>query len=172
MAGIIEGSRAAQPTAGGGISAKALRSQMSLPPELQEPYARVVAAGKKILYSEQMAPQIVELLRGEGDMGQKLGQGVSALMGILVEKSNGTMPPQILIPAGIELVAEAGAMLKESGAPVTDADIAEGVAVLVETVLGQAGVTMDQLPQLLRGGGQPGAAPPQPGVAPAAGAQP
>lgn len=140
----------------GEVNAAAVRGQMAIPPELQDTYDRLVAAGKKILYSEAMAPQIQELLKQPGEMGEKLGQGVVALLAILIDKTQGGFPPQLIVPAGVELVAEAGAFLRDAGQKVAAADIAEGTAVLVNEVLQRAGVSMDQLPQLL---GQQGQAP-------------
>lgn len=133
------------------LTPQAVRGQMQIPPELQDTYDRLVMAGKKVLYSEAMAPQIQELLRGEGELGEKLGQGVVALLAMLIDKSNGTLPPQLIIPAGVELVVEAGNFLKDAGQKVTKEDIAEGTAVLVGEILQRAGVSMDQLPQLLSG---------------------
>ena len=179
MAGIIESAKSgkdseertepqdnpAEEKAEGDLSPASVRAQVSgkLPSQLRSAYERVVMAGKKILYSEQMAPQIQQLLQAPGDMGQKLGTGVAALMALLVDKANGTMPPQLILPAATELVAEAGAFLKDAGAKVTDQDIAEGMAVMVETILSKAGVSLDQLPEMLK---QQGGAP-APTTAPA-----
>lgn len=177
MAGIIESAKSGKDTeqaaapapaesAGGDLSPQGVRAQMEgkLPSELRSAYERVVMAGKKVMYSEQMAPQIQELLKGPGDMGEKLGTGVAGLMALLVDKANGTMPPQLILPAATELVAEAGAFLRDAGAKVTDQDIAEGMAVMVETILSKAGVSLDQLPELLK---QQGGQAPEPTAAPA-----
>jgi len=151
----------AQPAGDGDITADMVRSKMAIPPQLRNAYDRVVAAGKKVLYSEQMAPEIQQMLQGPGNMGEKLGRGIAALMALLVSQANSTMPPQVIIPAAIELVADAGDMLKQAGAKVTPQDTAEGMAVLVQTILEHAGVDPSQLPQLLAqqsqgaaGGGQ------------------
>lgn len=156
------------PENSGKVTPQSVRAQMKLTPQLQAPYERVVAAGRKLLYSEQMAPQIQELLRGPGDIGEKLGKGVVALMAILISQANGTMPPQIIIPAATELVAEAGDFLRGAGAKVTDGDVAEGMAVMVQEILSRSGITPDKIPQLLKQGGaapQPAAAAaPQPGA--------
>lgn len=153
--------------AGGKITPQSVRSQMKLSPELQAPYERVVAAGRKILYSEQMTPQIQELLRGPGDMGEKIGKGVVALMAIMIAKSNNTMPPQVIIPAATELVAEAGDFLRGAGAKVTDGDIAEGMAVMVQEILARSGITPDKIPALLQQGGAPAQAAAPQAAAPA-----
>lgn len=161
MAGIIasvKDSEAVAPTGEAELTPAAVRGQMQIPPEMQETYERLVMAGKKILYSEQMAPEIQGLLQSPGDLGQKLGQGVVALLAMLIDKSNGTLPPQLIIPAGIELVVEAGNFLKDAGQAVSKEDVAEGTATLVGEILQRAGVSLEQLPQMLSGG-RPQAAP-------------
>lgn len=164
MAGIIasaKDSEAVEPKdlpapegQGEDITPASVRGQMKIPPELQDTYDRLVAAGKKILYSPQMDGQIQELLKAPGEMGEKLGQGVVALLAILIDKAQGGLPPQLIIPIGIELVAEAGAYLRDAGQKVGKEDIAEGTAVLLGEILQRSGVTLDQLPGLL---GQQGA---------------
>ena len=161
MAGIIE---KAKGDAKSGITPQAVRSQMNIPADKAQAYDRIVAAGKKILYSEQMQPQIDELIKTPGDMGEKIGQGVVGLMALLLDKSNGTLPPQLIIPAATELVAEVGDFLKQSGMKVSDADISEGMASMVQLLMETAGVSPEQLPELLKQGGaqpaeQPAAAP-------------
>lgn len=135
------------------ITPQAARASMAVPPEKQAAYAKVVAAGKKILYSPEMDSEIAELLSGEGDMGEKLGMGAFALVTLLLSKSNGTVPPDLLIPAGCELVADAGAMLEEQGQKVTDKDIARGATVYVQRVMKQTGIDESQLASM--GGAQP-----------------
>ena len=130
---------------------------MQLQPNMRQAYMRVVMAGKKVMYSPQMQGQVVELLKGPGSMGHKLGQGVVSLMGILLEQSQNTLPPQLIIPAATELVAEAADFLRKAGAKVSDNDIAEGIADMIATVMQRAGISPEQLPELMRqqGGGAP-----------------
>ena len=141
------------------ITPASMREKMKLPPNMQQPYERVVLAAKKIMYSEQMKPQMMELLKGPGTVGSKIGQGVVALMALLVSHSNNTIPPQLILPAATELVAEAGDFLRKVGMKVTDHDLAEGMAYMVGEILGRAGVTPDKIPDLLKQQGQPAAAP-------------
>lgn len=155
MAGIIESEQQ-------DITPEGLRGQMQVPPEKMQTYQAVVAAAKKIMYSPQMDDQVRELMAGEGDMGTKLGTGVMGLMALVMDKAGGAIPPDLVIPAGLELVAEAGKFMKDAGAKVDKNDIAEGMAVFVEQILQRAGVSLDQLPQML---GQQGGAP-EAGAAP------
>lgn len=132
------------------ITPDSIRSKMQLQPNMRQAYMRVVMAGKKVMYSPQMQGQVVELLKGPGSMGHKLGQGVVALMGILMEQSQNTLPPQLIIPAATELVAEAADFLRKAGAKVSDNDIAEGIADMIATVMQRAGISPEQLPDLMR----------------------
>lgn len=170
MAGIIEQAKGAPPEeeSKGGITPAAVRSQMTIPPDKADAYDRIVAAGKKILYSEQMQPQIDELIQAPGDMGEKIGQGVVGLIALLLDQSNGTLPPQLIIPAATELVAEVGDFLKQSGMKVSDADISEGMASMVEILMEKAGVSPEQLPELLKQQGGAPAAPAAPAAEPPA----
>lgn len=147
MAGIIKQAAAE----GQDYSPAGVRAQMPIPQDKKPAYEAAVAVAKKILYAPQMDKQIGELLNGEGDIGQKLGTGVVGLMALVVDRMGQALPGDMVIPAGVEMVAEAAEYLKDSGVEVTDADKAEGVGVFIEGVLQKAGVNLDQLAQ----GGQP-----------------
>jgi hypothetical protein len=142
---------------------------MEVPPEQAATLDKMIAAGKKLLYSEQLAPEITKMLEGEGPVGPKIGEGVVLLLGLLMERANGTLPPQLLIPAGVALVAEAGDMLEEAGVEVEDNDVAEGMAAFIEGLLARAGIDEAKIAEIVaqQGGGQPPAEP-QPPAAPAA----
>jgi hypothetical protein len=148
------------------VTPKSVRSKMSMPKDMGAAYDAVISAAKRIMYSEEMKPQMVELLRSPGELGDKIGQGVVALMAILYTQTNGTMPPQLIIPAATELVAEAGDFLKKVGVKVTDNDIAEGMAAVVEQILGTAGIQPEQIPELIAQQGQPQPQQAAPGGAP------
>lgn len=148
----------------GQITPQSVRAGVKLPPEKMAMYEKVVAAGRKILYSPQMDEQIQKLLEGPGDLAQKLGEGVVLLLAILLSKSNGSIPGDLLIPAGIELVADAGDMLRKAGQKVTDKDVSRGTAVMIQDLMKRAGVSMDQLSQAAQS--QAGAPPVSPDGAP------
>jgi hypothetical protein len=162
---------------GSALTPQALRAKMSLPPNLQEPYMRVVLAGTKIMYSQQMQPQIVKLLQGPGPVSMKLGQGVLALLAMIYDQSNKTMPPQLFVPCGIELVSVAAQFFRKAGIKVQDSDISDGISVLIQEIMQKAGIDPSQLPQLAKQaagslGGQPAQPAAQPAPQPAAPAAP
>lgn len=130
-----------------------LRSQMKVPPGKEGQLDALVKAGSKLMYSEALDQHVQELLQSEGPIGEALGQGVLGLLAIVWDRSNGSIPQELLIPAGVLLVPEAADYVRELGRDVSQGDEAEGVAVFVEGLLERAGVSPDQLPQLL--GGQP-----------------
>lgn len=95
----------------------------AVPPAQQEAFARLVEAGRKILYSDQMAPEVQKALSENKPMWQKLGEGVARLVLLLDQQSNKTAPPELLAPAALELVADLGAGLKVSEDEIKQAQI-------------------------------------------------
>lgn len=148
-----------------------LRGQMKVPEGREGQLDAMVAAGKKLMFSEALDSSVKELLASDGPVGESLGQGVLGILGIIFEKSGGSIPQDLLVPAGVLLVAEAADYIRELGRDVSQDDEAEGVAVFVESLLEKAGVTPDQLPQLLGGQGQ-APAPEQQGLVAQAAAAP
>jgi len=179
MAGLIDGARTApEPTsdeqdsgtADQAVTPSAVRSKMNLPAKLQKPYQLMVLACKKLLYSEQMEPQVRQTLSAPGSVSQKIGHGTVMLVGLVLSQTNNTVPPDLIIPVATEMAAEIGDFLRKVGVKVTDHDIAEGMAIMVEEILERAGVKLEQLPQLLAQQGQ--GAQQAPGPQAAAGAPP
>ena len=160
---VAEGETEGQGEAQGDLSPQSVRAQLQLPDNLKDAYDRVVLAGMKVMFSPETHQKAMTFLSEEnGPADQRIGQGVAALMGILIQQSNNTMPPQIVIPAGIELVAAAGDFLKQSGEAVTDDDIAGAMAEFTQVVLQQAGAdSPEKMRQMLQqaGGGTPEGAP-------------
>ena len=121
----------------GSLTPDAIQAKMKVPPEFQDAYTRVVAAGMKVMFdpkTHKMAMQ--HILNGQGSVGQRLGNGIAGLVFIMAQKSKGAMPPQVFIPAGTTLLVTAADFLKKSGTvPVTDQDIGEGLDVFVSMVL-------------------------------------
>lgn len=163
------------PAEGSEITPQAVRGKLNLPANLKDAYERVVLAGMKVMFSDETNEMAMNALRGDGPIDERLARGVAALMGLLIKQSNGTLPPPIVIPAGIELIAAAGDYLKKSGdEPITDDEIAGAMADYVQIIFEQAGAKSPQeMQRMLQGamaqGG--GGAPAQP-AAPEAEAPP
>ena len=124
-----------------------VRQNNKVPKELQGAYSKIIKAGVELMLNEKTRPATLKYLSGEGPAAQKLGEGTAGLMLYLFQRSNKTMPPQLIIPAGVELLAEGADMMRKAGAEVSDADIAEAVVVMIETMAPKFGVEPGQLIQ-------------------------
>ena len=88
---------------------------------------------------------MLEQLDGPGTLAQKLGQGVAGLIALLWQESRQSLPPELLIPSGMVLVAVAADFLRQAGQPVTDQDIGGGIEAMVTALLQAGGVDPDKL---------------------------
>ena len=169
------------------ISAESIRSSLELPPELVEPYKVAVEAGLRLLFSENVVDATIEFVTSADGkpMPEKIAEGIFGIVSTVYDGSNGTMPPQLLIPTGIELIGHCADWARESGiVQVTPEEAAEGMSLFVERVLEAAGADPEKLQAVLNApdsgaelppeaqGAAPGAvppAPPAPGMAPQGG---
>lgn len=134
MAGLIQG-------AAGELSPEVLQSKFQLPPNLQQAYERVVLAGMKVLFDKSTNDMVVEQIRAPGPIGEKLGRGVAGLVLTLYLESNQTMPPQVMIPAGCYLVAQAADFARKTEhVSVSNEDVAAGIQVMIETLMAKFGI--------------------------------
>ena len=157
MPGLVNSSRGAQEQ--DLITPEKVQEGINVPPQLQEPYQRVVLAGMKVLFSKDTHSMVQEELAKPGPMGQKLGQGIAGLMLLLFQQSNKTMPPQLLIPAGSYLLAQAADYVKKTGQPVTNMDVAQGMEIMVDTLFSKFGVDPEKVMNAAGGAQQQPAAP-------------
>lgn len=135
----------------GGLSPEEIRAQMKLPDNLKGAYDRTVKAGIKMMFDPKTRAQTMQYMDGPGDEATKLGQGVGTIMLALFEYSNQTMPPQIIIPCGLELIAHAGEVGREAGLPMDDQVIGEAMAQMVPFVLEKMGLPPDKIQQMMSG---------------------
>ena len=142
MAGLIQDNMQEE------LTPEAVNSQIKMPPELQEAYDRVVLAGMKVLFDKSTNAKVMKALDGEGPLSKRLGVGIAGLMATLFKQSNNTIPPQVLIPAGTNLLMQAVDFLRKTGKEQVDNQtIGEAMQVMVNTVLDMFGVD----PAKLRG---------------------
>lgn len=132
-----------------------LRGAMKVPAGREGQLDALVTAGRKLMFGEALDQDVQQLLKTKGPVGEAIGQGVLGLLGIIFDKSNGSVPQDLLIPAGVLLVPEAAEYIRDLGRKVSPDEEAEGTAVFVELLLEKAGVSPDQLPQLLGSQAQP-----------------
>ena len=135
---------------GDDLSAEAVSNNIKMPPELQEAYDRVVIAGMKVMFSEESHKMLLQFMEGEGTPPEKLGKGIAGLMLILFKESNETIPPQVIIPAAVQLLMRAADFAKKSGMEdITNEDIAGGIELMIAIVLEKFGVDPTQFKQML-----------------------
>ena len=135
---------------GDDLTTEAVTKDIKMPPELQEAYERVVIAGMKVMFSKESHRAMLQEIQKPGPMDERLGKGIAGLMLMLFKESNETMPPAVIIPAGVNLLMEAVDFLRNSGlAKPTNADIGGGIEIMMATVLDKFGLPPDKLAQML-----------------------
>jgi hypothetical protein len=132
------------------LDTQAIKDNIKMPPELQEAYERVVIAGMKVMFSKESHKLMLDELQKEGPMGRKLGTGIAGLMLLLVKESNGTLPPEVIIPAGINLLTRAADFIRKSKIEkITNGDIGEAMEVFISTILEKFGVDPAKMADML-----------------------
>lgn len=139
MAGLIQENQ--------DITPDQIRQSMDIPDDMKEAYLKVVSAGMRAMFSKESNQAAVDtLMRGGGPLAQRLGMAIAGLLGMMVKASNGTIPPQVLIPAGVELLVEAADFLRRSKLEQIDNQvIGDAMDVMVKAVLKAANVDPEQL---------------------------
>lgn len=123
-----------------------IQDKIQLPPELQNAYERVVAAGMKVLFSKQTHQYMLDQLQAPGANAEKLGQGIAKVMVFLFNESNGTMPQEVIVPAAMLLVLKAADFVNQSGkGKITDAEIGQAMEILVDSLFEGFGADRSQL---------------------------
>lgn len=133
------------------ITVDSVRSEMQIPKEMQDAYSRIVKAGLKLMFDPSTRAQTMEFMESDGDFAQKMGEGIAAVMALLYRESNQTMPPQLIIPAGIELLVHAAEVAGKAGEDVSNEVIAEAMGTFVESMMRQFGVDPAQMQGMVSG---------------------
>lgn len=137
------------------IDIQALRSKMQLPSNLQNAYDRVVLAGMKVMFDKQTHQMMLDEMNKPGAIDDKLSQGIIGLMLMLWKQSNQTMPPQVIIPAAIELLMQAADFVEKSKtAQITDQDISAALQKAVFGIMQEFGIDPDRAMNTMQQAGQ------------------
>ena len=83
---------------------------------------RILEAGNQLIFSKDTHNQVMEGLNDEDDtqLADELGKGGISLAMLLFEKSGGTMPQELIVPAGVILLARVSEFLKQTGHKIND----------------------------------------------------
>jgi hypothetical protein len=139
----------AQPE-GDELTPESVSKSIKMPPELQDAYDRVVLAGMKIMFSKESHQAMLKELQRGGPIADRLGKGISGLLLMMIKESNYTMPPAVIIPAGIELMMKAVEFLRNTKlAEINNQDIGNAMELMVTTIMGKFGATPEKLQQAL-----------------------
>lgn len=112
-----------------------------MPKQFEQAFAQVVKAGMKVMFSEETHELMLEQLEAEGDLGENAGKAIAGLMLLLFQQSNGTMPQEVIIPAGTYLLAQgADFMEKVTGETFTADIMATATQVMIDELMKKAGV--------------------------------
>lgn len=101
MPTAVSGGETAAPQAPGAENAEALE--------------RVVLAGTKVMYDPKVFPTFAEALKGGGPLPQVMATQAVGLLKILMDKSRGAIPKNVLIPAAVALMVEMGDFIVKAG---------------------------------------------------------
>ena len=113
----------------------------SVPKNLQEAFTRVVKAGMKVMFSEQTHDLMMQQLSQDGEMPQVLGEGMAGLMLTLYQKSNQTMPAEVIVPAGIYLLAQGADFLETiMGEEIPPEIMADSVEIMTGILMEKFGI--------------------------------
>ena len=126
-----------------------VKKNIKVPPELQEAYERVVIGGRKVMFSKESHQFMLKEMQGQGPVAQRLGQGIAGLMLLLFKESNETIPPEVIIPAGIELLMQAVDFVRETGmGEITNKDIGDALEIMMRMILEKFGMKPEQCEQV------------------------
>ena len=133
------------------ITAASVRAKMKFPKGMEKAYDKVIKAGLQLMFDPTMREDTMQFMEESGGDPEKMAEGVSAVVLTLFKESNETLPPNLLIPAGIELLVHAVEVAKAGGAEVSNEQLAEGMGNMVEQILIKFGATPEQMQKLLSG---------------------
>lgn len=77
-----------------------------VPEKFRNTFDRVVAAGLRVMYSEQTHDMTLSQMSEQNEPAVNVGEGVAKLMAILFREGKGTIPMQAFIPASVVLLCE------------------------------------------------------------------
>ena len=106
----------------------------------------------KIMFSEKTNELVMKQMQGDGPVSERLGVGIAGLLATLFKESNQTIPPAVVIPAGVYLLAQAADFLNKSKIEnLDDKAIGDAMQIFVETAIKMFGGDSDKVYSILNG---------------------
>lgn len=137
------------------IKAKLMQT---LPQNMQQVFQRVIVAGQKIMYDDQAQSMAMAEMKKEGDPAFHLGKVIAALIMMMWQKSNGTLPPEIIPYAILYLMAEATDFLNQAGTQITKEQVGDATEYALAIIMRKFKIdqaTAQKLASQIQAGGQP-----------------
>lgn len=118
--------------------------------KMGDAYDRVVTAGMKMLYSPENAQMMQEIIgNDELPVANKLGEGIANLLVMMDNTGNGTIPKEIMVPAGVALMFEAADYLFEIGVEITENDLGQALELLIKGVFVGYGIDPAKMDKII-----------------------
>jgi hypothetical protein len=133
------------------LDAASVRKGMKLPQGMEAAYDKIIKAGIKVMFDPTTRDETMSFIEESGGDPMKMAEGVTAVVVSLFQQSNDTMPPNLLIPAGIELLVHAADVAKAGGMDIPKEAIAEAMSQVVQQILTKFGATPEQMQKMMSG---------------------
>jgi hypothetical protein len=122
-----------------------------IPQELQEPFSKIILSGMRVMFDQATHKMLLDELNKPGALDDRISNGIITLIYLLWERSNKTMPPQLVVPATFVLTLEAFRFLQDAQDPeATKTVLGNSVEKSVGGVMERFGVPPDNIEQVLR----------------------
>lgn len=133
------------------MTPEGVRKGMKLPEGMEAAYDKIIKAGLKVMFDPTTREETAAFIEESGGDPAKLAEGVTAVVVALFQQSNNTMPPNLIIPAGIELSVHAAEVAANSGMELPKEAVAEMMAEVVQQILVKFGATPEQMQKMMSG---------------------
>jgi hypothetical protein len=129
--------------------------EAKIPPQFKDAVARVVTAGKKVMYSPGSKEMIQQELGRKAPIDAKLAHAAAGLITMLGKEAKGTMPPEAATLGGAMLVLEMSDFVLKIGQPLTSQDVRDALDQFLTLTMMQAGANEQQIMGALGAKGAP-----------------
>lgn len=126
----------------------------NIKPEDRDAYDRIIAAGLKIITSDQFQNQLMETLdKPEQELPESIADGIARLVSLMHVQSKGRMPMHVVFAASYVLMAKAlGFAEKALGKKIDDNILGESALATAGAVAKVYGITPEMLQNATSGG--------------------
>jgi hypothetical protein len=115
-------------------------------PKAKSAVMRIVAAGMKVMFSQQTHELMLQTINKPGDMIENVADGVAELMILMYKQSRGTMPVDAAIPASVILLCHAlDYMAKAGKIQISNDVVAQATKAMMAYLMQRMGITPDKM---------------------------